>query len=284
MSIYWSYKKYYVTHNLIFYGSIDGQFTYKVLKYFIYVNCGWSMYRNICEYGIKYTDVDAYDNLKPSALLSFLEESACRSADELGFGYDVISPRGLGFIIVNNYIELYRPIKLGEKLSVHTWPLKPRHMIFLRDYELFSGSEKVGVSTTRWCMIDTRSFTMTPASSFFPEGFFDGYNTERSVDFKNWKLPSASGDAVYTKLITYSDYDHYFHVNNAKYADFLLDVFSAEDFKDKYISKLQVTYSKQCKMGERLDMYKSPDGDGLLVEGRVGDEPRVLFRVEFNGI
>ena len=63
------------------------------------------MYRNIKNYELRYTDVDAYDNLKLSALLSFMEESACRSADELGFGYDDITPHNIGFIIANWYIN-----------------------------------------------------------------------------------------------------------------------------------------------------------------------------------
>ncbi len=48
------------------------------------------MYRNIKNYEIRYIDVDAYDILKPSSLLGFMQESAGFSADELGFGYDII--------------------------------------------------------------------------------------------------------------------------------------------------------------------------------------------------
>ena len=53
------------------------------------------MYRHIKSFELRYTDVDAYDNLKLSSLLSFLEESACLSADELGFGYADVAPKHL---------------------------------------------------------------------------------------------------------------------------------------------------------------------------------------------
>lgn len=243
------------------------------------------MYRHIKKYEIRYTDTDAYDFLKPSSLLSFQEESAGFSADELGFGYKDISPVNLGFIIVNNYIELFRPIKLGDELELHTWPLRPRHFIFLRDYEFYSSGEKVGVATTRWCMIDTKTFSVAPTAKFFAPDSFDGYNTERSVEFNSWKIPAADVDRpVYSKKIAYSDYDHYFHVNNTKYADFLLDVLSAEGLKDRYISKLQITYVKQCKLGETIDFFRKDEGDFILVEGRVGDEIRVQFRVKTDAV
>lgn len=243
------------------------------------------MYRNIKRYAIRYTDVDAFDNLKMSSLLAFQEESAGLSADELGFGYNAIACKNLGFIIVNNYIELNRPIKLGEELELHTWPLKPRHTIFFRDYEIYASGEKVGAATTRWCMIDTKKYAVAPVSAYFSEGDFDGYNTERSVNFNAWKIPQTDGGRLaYSKLVTCSDYDHYFHVNNTKYADYLLDTFCLDELKDKFIKKLQITYVKQCKMGEMIDFYREDTGDCIRVDGKVGDEIRVQFRVELNAI
>ena len=243
------------------------------------------MYRHIKKYQLRYTDVDPYDNLKLSSLLSFLEESACLSADELGFGYDDIAPKHLGFIVVNWYIKLYKSIKLGDVLSVHTWPLKPGRVIFLRDYELYCGEEKVGVCTARWCMIDTVKFLPVPTSVFFSDNSFDDYNTERSIEFSDWKIPTISdGDTVYTKTVMFSDYDHYFHVNNTKYADFMFDVFSVEELQGKSLNSAQITYVKQCKEGERIAFSKEKRDSFYLVEGKVGEELRVQMRVQFNDV
>lgn len=243
------------------------------------------MYRHIKVYELRYTDVDAYDNLKLSSLLAFLEESACLSADELGFGYAAVSAKNLGFVVVNWYLKLKRPIRLGEKLTVHTWPLKAKYLIFLRDFELYCGDEKVGVATSRWCMVNLENFATMPISAFFAEGFFDGYNTERSVEFSAWKIPAVESDEVaYEKRVTYSDYDHNFHLNNTKYADLILDAFSVEDFKEQYLETMQITYVKQCKENEVLKVYKQKTDGGWLVEGKVNGEQRVQFRVNFGEI
>ncbi len=243
------------------------------------------MYRHIKSFELRYTDVDAYDNLKLSALLSFLEESACLSADELGFGYADVAPKHLGFVIVNWYIELKRNIKFGDILTLHTWPLKPKFSVFLRDFEFYCGEEKVGVATARWCMINTDTFSVLPASAFFAEDAFDNYNTDRSVCFSAWKIPRISyGELKYKKAVTYSDYDHYFHVNNTKYADYLMDVFSVDELKDKDMRSVQITYVKQCKEGEIIDFVRQRNEECYLIEGRVGDELRVQMRINFNGV
>lgn len=243
------------------------------------------MYKHIKKYEIKFTDADAFDNLKPSSLLSFFEESACLSAEELGFGYEAVASQNLGFILANYYIELFRPIKLGEVVEIHTWPLAPKHLIFIRDFEIYCGGMKVGVATSRWCMIDTRTFAMMPVSVFFKPGYFENYNTERSILFSSWKIPAIDeGTLVTTKNVTFSYYDHYFHVNNTKYADFLMDAFTVEELENKYVSSLQITYVKQCRIGDNVKLFKKLDGDIYFVEGRVEDELRVQFKVKLNEV
>ena len=239
------------------------------------------MYKNIKKYELRYTDVDAYDNLKLSSLLSFLEESACLSADELGFGYKDVAPRNIGFVLINIYVKLEKNIRLGDNFEIHTWPLKPKFGIFLRDFEIYCGSEKVGVAVTRWCMIDVNTFKILPATAFFADCAFENYNTQRVSDFRDWKIAPLDEEVekLYSKAVTFSDYDHYFHVNNTKYADYFLDLFSVDEHKNALFSPLQITYCKQCKIGEVLDFYRK-DYDGyIIVEGRVENELRVQFKV-----
>lgn len=243
------------------------------------------MYRHIKEYELRYTDVDAYDNLKLSSLLSFLEESACLSADELGFGYKDVTPKGFGFIIVNNYIKLFRNIRLGEKVSIHTWPIKPRFMFFFRDSEIYVGNEKVGVATSRWVMVDLNSFVSVSPYLYFKSSDFDSYNTERSIEFSDWKIPAISGgEKSVSKKIRYSDYDHYLHMNNTKYVDGLMDCFSVEELKDKRLSSVQISYVKQCKENEIIDYIRENTEKGYIVEGLVDGELRVRMRILFDEI
>lgn len=240
------------------------------------------MYCHSKQYEIRYTDVDFSDNLKLSSLLSLMEESACLSADELGFGYSVLQAKKLGFVIVNWYIDIYRPIKLGDVLTVHTWPIKPKKLIVLRDFELFIGDEKVGVATSRWCLVDLKNFSLLPSSvAFSPEL---KYNDFRSVDVTNIKIPIIDGEDIsYSKVVSYSDYDHNDHVNNTKYADFLLDAFTVEELTDKSVSSVRITYVKQSKYGETIDIYKRRQEDGSwIIEGRVCGELRVQASIKFH--
>ena len=285
-----SVKRYYVTHNYFFF-VLNCLLIDKKVVSFIKTNqvkkglCFMSDYCHSKDYAFRYTDADFKDRIRPAAFLSVMQESACLSADELGFGYLDLQPKNIGFILSNWYVELFRPVAYNEVLTVHTWPVKPKKLIVLRDFELFIGDEKVGVGTSRWCIVNLANFSLLPASAVFGDKDID-YNPNRSTDFCAWKIArSEGGERTYGKVISYSDCDHYNHANNTKYADLLMDAFSLDELRDRWVSKFGISYIKQCRCGDRIDFYRLQVGDEeWVVEGRAGEELRVQFHVEFKRV
>lgn len=240
------------------------------------------MYINSKTYEIKYTDVDFQDILKTSSLLSMMQESACLSADELGFGYVVLQPKNYGFVITNWFIKLDRPIRLGEEVTVCTWPVEPKKIIVFRDFEFFVGSVKIGCATSRWCLVNLNDFSILPSSLVFNDNI--QYNDFRSMDDVNFKIQRMdNGCLSYVKTASYSDCDHYMHVNNTKYADFICDVFSFDEIAGRYVKQININYVKQCKCGEKLEFSKLRLDDGsYIVQCSVDGELRTQAQIYFN--
>ena len=160
--------------------------------------------------------------------------------------------------------------------------MKPKNTIFFREFEVYSGDEKVCAGSTRWCMVDLNTFSVLPTSAFF-EGDTREYNDFRALDFNSWRLPPLKeGEKKYGKIVSYSDYDHYNHVNNTKYADMCLDAFSVQELEKKHLEKVLITYVKQCKYGELIEFYRADEGNTSVIEGRVDGEPRVRVKFTFS--
>ena len=114
-------------------------------------------------FNVRYCDVDFRDELKPSTLLAYLEEAACYSADELGFGYQYVQPRGLAFVVSNVCCEFLKPVRLFDKeVSVRTWPLPPSYVVFQREYQLCVGDEVAVNASSRWCLLDLVNGKIAP--------------------------------------------------------------------------------------------------------------------------
>ena len=240
------------------------------------------MYCHTKNYEIRYSDVDFEDNIKLSSLLGIMQESACLSAEELGFGYSTLQSKNYGFILVNWYVEMLRPVVLGEVITVKTWPIKPKKLIVFRDFEFYVGDEKVGVASSRWCLVDLKTFTMIPASLACSESIV--YNENRSIEGANFKISDlAAGEISYEKIISYSDCDHYNHANNTKYGDLLIDALTLQELSGKWISAFKITYTKQCKYGEKLSVSKVWQSDGsCILLGAVDGEARASMQIWLN--
>ena len=228
-------------------------------------------YQYTSSFTIKYCDVDFQDEIKVSTALSLMEEVACNSAEQLGFGYRYVKEKGFAFMVSNLYLEFVKPIFLAENIILSTWPTPPKYAIFGREYQFFNEKQEVCIkATSRWCLIDWRSGKLLTAKALENQDYTT-YNTDTLFESVRWKIPTFDWVLLkpdYQMVVANSAYDHNMHVNNTKYADYCLNCFSVEFLKNHYLKSFGITYVKQCKEGDRLSFYKKlQEVDDYLVEG-----------------
>lgn len=237
-------------------------------------------YEHIKEFSIKYCDADFKDEIKPSVALSLMEEVACSSADELGFGYAFIKPRGYAFMVSNICCEFLRPVRLGDRIQVKTWPLPPSHVIFGREYQFLSQEgETLMNASSRWCLVDIQSGKLVQ-SKVIENQDYSTYNTARAIEDVKWKIPAFKPEEAELKfqiIIANSEYDHNMHVNNTRYADYCFNCFSVAELSKKNLRSFSISYVKQCREGETLCFYrKLAEDGGYLVHGFNGNGETVV--------
>lgn len=227
-------------------------------------------YEYIQSFLVKYCEVDFKDELKVSTALSYMEEVACGSADELGFGYAYIKPRNYAFMVSNICCEFLSPICLGEVVKVKTWPTPPTHVIFGREYQFENSIGKACVNaSSRWCLIDRASGKILSSKALENQDY-STYNTAKVLDGVQWKIPSFSkeeGELKYSFTVANSEYDHNMHVNNTRYADYCLNCFSVEELVKKRLKRFCISYIKQCKEGEMLSFYRKEEDNAYIIQG-----------------
>ena len=237
------------------------------------------LYEHKQEFTIKYCDSDFKDEMKLSVALALMEEVACSSADELGFGYAFVKPRGYAFMVTNVCMEFLQPIALGETVQVKTWPLPPTRATFGREYQFLLKDETAINASSRWCLVDMKEGKLLP-SKVIDNQDYSTYNTTRLFENVVWKIPSfvpSEGELRYEMTVANSEYDHNMHVNNTRYADYCLNCFTIAELSEKKLKKFSITYAKQCKEGDVLRFYrKSLEDGGYLVQGFNGQDETVV--------
>ena len=233
---------------------------------------------------VLYGDCDHKDEVRPSSLLSFAQEVAGQSADELGFGYkDTIGDR-CGFFIATTCCEIFSPIRVGDILHFSSWPLTPRHGIFERDYEVTRAGERVAALASRWCLVDLDTQKILPPERLKAHATCP-YRDDRVI-LPDCSLPKlrGEGEEVYSIKTRLSHYDHFRHVNNTKYADFFMDCFSEEELEEKRVKSFRISYAKQVKAGNEMTFFRKDFEEGPALEACVNGETTPRFFVSFKEI
>ncbi len=237
------------------------------------------LYEHKKEFTIKYCDSDFKDEMKLSVALALMEEVACSSADELGFGYAFVKPRGYAFMVTNVCMEFLRPITLGETVQVKTWPLPPTRATFGREYQFLSKGVVAINASSRWCLVDMKEGKLLLSKAIDNQDY-STYNTTKLFENVVWKIPlfaPSEGELRYEMTVANSEYDHNMHVNNTRYADYCLNCFTIAELSEKKLKKFSITYAKQCKEGDVLRFYrKALEDGGYLVQGFNGQDETVV--------
>lgn len=232
------------------------------------------------EFSVRYCDADFKDELKPSAVLAYLEEVACSSAEELGFGYSFVKPRGYAFMVCNICCEFVAPIRLGENVLAQTWPTPPTRVVFGREYQMQSQTGEVLLNaSSRWCLIDMATGKLLHSKAIDNQDY-STYNTKKALQNPLWRIPpfkQEEGILKYSMTVANSEYDHNMHVNNTRYAEYCFNCFSVEELGKRKLKFFTISYVKQCKEGDILRFYRKDLHEGeYLIQGFNGKEETVV--------
>lgn len=238
------------------------------------------------DFTVTSADTDMYSRLRPGALLNFLIQAAIQSADDLGFGFEDLQKHKLFWVLSRIKLEVYRPVKLGEKLGVITWPKDVYKLFYLRDFIVKDKKGNVVVkSTSAWLAIDMDSKRPKHINGIEAD-YFTHLNTKHALQELPEKLESVKGTDKFAIETKFFDIDLNKHVTSTRYVDWMMDTFSPDFHKNKYPEMLSVNYIKETRPQETIILKRSKDEDSIYdFEGLNKDAGTEAFRgkMKFNG-
>lgn len=228
------------------------------------------------KYQITTNMFDKNDTIRVSSLLDIAQEIAGQHAEELGCGFQAMLDQNLIWVVVRNYIEIYKTPKNFFEIEAVTYPLKPRFVEFNRDTEFYHNGELFAALRSTWMVINIKDYKLESPH------FFD-HLTDKDGFFKRRisKLPARKKDElqkVKDVEVVYSMIDHNGHLNNTHYSDFYLDIYKPLN----PIKTMQIEYIKQCFLDEDISLYKLEEDANRYLYGYKDDELRFYMECKEN--
>ncbi len=200
-------------------------------------------------------DIDTNCIATPTAVIKYMMEAVDRNMLTCGPAYQELLNSGLSFVVSRNAVEVLRPLKEYEEITVLTWATPAKSFSFPRSYMIKVGDEVVAKGLSVWALIDTKAGRLVKGSDFSVDSYGTGDEIELSVPYR-FKLPKDISLTLCDKrTIHYSDVDKNFHMNNTKYYDMLFDYIPNRE--NIYMSSCHINYVGEAPLGSEVSIFIS---------------------------
>ena len=224
-------------------------------------------------------DVDCADRWKLSSVFGNTQEIA--NYDSFRYHCDWITLRDrydACFVLTRMKVKMYLYPGSSDAVFMSTWPgAKPR-VIWNRYFTFHTeDGELIGEASSQWVLLNRTSRTVMRPSSF----------DIRMPDTGAIPIPFALDRGAFDftpektteRMPVYSDIDYNGHVNNARYIEWILDLFPPEQFYRYQIAELDIKYEQEIRWGQKvfLDFLFRKEDNIFFVKGR-GEDGETFFR------
>ena len=218
------------------------------------------------EYQLRLGDFDRYYRLQPSAVLDIFQDVATVQANTSGIGRDDMMAKGAFWVVTRTKYRLLADPAVHSSVIASTWPHTPSRFSFLRDYRLTTPEGVViAEGTSEWLLLDAETHKFVSVLDYYdgPTDFVE----ERTFPDKPRKITKLPSDGAPSRLIipSYSDVDLNGHVNNARYANYVIDALCPGEAGA--IGTFQIDYRQEVHEDEPLTVRYETIDDCLNIAG-----------------
>jgi YbgC/YbaW family acyl-CoA thioester hydrolase len=175
----------------------------------------------------RHYECDAFGYLTAVTQLRWLQETAFAASTAVGFDFARYNQIGHLWLIRETEVENLSPLKYGNEVEIKTWVLDFRAFRSRRAYELRQkASHTLAVrASTDWVYVNAKTLQPARIPDEMKEAFFpEGAPPEGAARQRFPRDPAPAHGAVVTRTgVQWSEIDMMWHVNNARYLEFLED-------------------------------------------------------------
>ncbi len=226
------------------------------------------------EYFLRASDFDKFGRIKPSSVLDLFQDAAGQHAEEIGVGFEAMLERSYLWVLTRVKFKILSNPHSYQKVIVKTWPLEPNRITYRREYSIENENGELLIGgSSEWVVIHSKKRRFVSANDLYP--FTDGFYTEIMCEEKLGKIPDFQTEAEpYVINSKFSEVDINNHVNNTKYANYVLDAINPS--KPDVLKEFQIDYRKEVLEGTKLNIYHTKQDKTVLAKGQ-NAEGDVMF-------
>ncbi len=229
-------------------------------------------------YFINWHEADFKGNASLVTICNFLQETALRNAEHLGFGYSELDKSDQIWVVLRWLIKMDKYPRWRDEIIVETWPRPPERLFALRDYEIKAhDGAHLGAATSTWLVVDAKTHRpqkpdlLNDAAHLTTDKLAVGKNAD------SIKIPEGMA-LKQSHQVMIGEIDNYGHVNNSRYVEWVLNLFDQHFHKNHAISEFQINFLNEATFNQEIELFLKQESknDYMVVAIRKDDKKNVF--------
>jgi medium-chain acyl-[acyl-carrier-protein] hydrolase len=207
--------------------------------------------------------------LKTAVLFDFMQQSASKNAETLGVGVEKIREMNLAWVLNRLTLSIERYPKIGETVSLSTYPVRIDKYFVYRDFQLHDADgHQIANAVSVWLLLDLEKRTMSSVPAFVHQIEYPIINNP---------LPPMSGkvqplktvDFAQKRVVVAEDVDFNDHASNVSYVKWLVEAMPFEVQNNCLLTKLDINYRAECYLNEpiSIETHQKTSENAVYTEG-----------------
>lgn len=222
------------------------------------------------KYTLRAGDFDKFNRIKPSAVLDLFQDAAGQHAEELGLGFAQMLHRSYLWVLTRVAFEIVLAPTRYQTVTVKTWPLEPHRLNYRREYCITDEGGNVLIKgSSEWVILHSEQRKLLSVPNLYP--FTEEFCRDTMFEGKLAKVSDfEASDTPYIVNAGFSELDVNNHVNNTKYANYIMDAIVPT--ADDILKTFQIDYRKEVVHGTQLNIYFQKEENSILAKGQNNNE------------
>lgn len=205
------------------------------------------------EFEINHSQCTIDGTLKYVDLCTIFQLACAKHSILGGIGIKEMHENNQAWILNKKKIEIDELPKIEDIITVSSWIEEIGGKKSIRHMEMFKKGVSIARASTLWVVVNTIERKIENVK--LPTDHFKIKNKQLiKENFRKIKSPEKLNE-ITTHKVVLSDLDTVNHVNNTKYIEWCLDVFSPSIALKFEITKLEVHYKKELKWNDCAIIY-----------------------------
>lgn len=219
-----------------------------------------------------FSHADKNKKISLKEILAFTSDTAVEDFHQRGITFDLLCDNNIAILVSRVSLHFHKNLCANDVIVLKTWEEAAKGLQLMRRYEISnSQGEKIISGNSAWICVNLANRRITRPTDFnmrpLPE------KTTECCCLDCGKIHHDENmELVGQRKISFSDIDGNGHVNNSRYAEFVMDNLP-EEFQNKDIKDFRINYAQEAKLGEEIFVYRSFDATSgtIIVVGKVGE-------------